>query len=183
MFRKLCLFIALAIGFVGSAATQVSAQIDMNGGNSKVDRRIRSEILTLPYYGVFDVIGYQTDGGTVTLTGYVVRPTTKEAAEDSVKEIDGVTNVVNNIEVLPLSSADDRIRRRTLQALTKGGGTLMYYFLGTNPSIRIIVKDGRIILEGYVDSKADSDLANVRARGVSGTFGVTNNLKVMGDIN
>ncbi len=180
MFRKLFLFMAIAASVSISAETAI-AQIDMFGGNSRTERKVRSEILSLPYYGVFDAIGYQLNGNTVTLTGYVVRPITKSDAENSIEDIDGVSSVVNNIEVLPLSSFDDRIRRRTLQTLTNRGGSLFYSFLGTNPSIRIIVKNGRITLEGYVYSKADSNLANILARGVSGTFGVTNNLQVIGD--
>lgn len=181
MFKKLFLLVALAIGLVGISVDSVFAQLRMNAVDSKIERRIRSEILSLPYYGVFDAIGYQLNGDTVTLTGFVMRPTTKSAAENSVKDIDGVRNVINNIEVLPLSSADDRIRRRTLQTFMNRGGTLMYYFLGTNPSIRIIVNNGRITLEGYVASKADSNLANILARGIPGTFGVTNNLQVIAD--
>lgn len=178
MLKVFCLSIAVITG-VGCLADSAFGQIDMNGGNTRIDRRIRSEILTLPYYGVFDAIGYRRDGNTITLNGFVVRPTTKSAAEDSIEDIDGVSRVVNNIEVLPLSPSDDRIRRRTLQALTGGGGSLMYYFLGTNPSIRIIVDRGRIRLEGYVNNRADSNRANILARGVSGTFGVTNNLQVL----
>lgn len=179
MFKKVVLIAIFSVGLIGIASITVPAQINMNAGNSRIDRRVRSEILSLPYYGVFDAIGYRMNGNTVTLTGYVVRPTTKNAAEDSVRDIDGVTRVVNNIEVLPLSPADDRIRRRTLQALSGRGGSLMYYFLGTNPSIRIIVRNGRVTLEGFVDSRADANLANILARGVPGTFGVTNNLRVI----
>ncbi len=180
MFRNLFIFIAIAIG-VGASVETTVAQMDMYGGNSKIERKVRSEILSLPYYGVFDAIGYQLNGSTVTLNGYVVRTITKSDAENSIEDIDGVSSVVNNIEVLPPSSFDDRIRRRTLQTLTNRGGSLFYSFLGTNPSIRIIVKNGRITLEGFVYNKADSNLANILARGVSGTFGVTNNLQVIGD--
>lgn len=181
MFKKIFLLSVLAIGLVGVSANPVSAQMNMYGGNSKVERKVRSAILSLPYYGVFDAIGYQINGDTVTLNGYVVRPITKSDAENAVKDIDGVSNVVNNIEVLPLSPNDDRIRRRTLQTLMNRGGSLFYYFTGTNPSIRIIVKNGRITLEGYVDSKADSNLANILARSVPGAFGVTNNLKIVNE--
>lgn len=182
MIKKILLPVALMIGLFAIFSDSVSAQqMNMYGGNSQIDRRVRSEILSLPYYGVFDAIGYSSNGGTVTLTGFVTRPTTKSVAENMIEDINGVTRVVNNIEVLPLSPADDRIRRRTLQTLQSRGGSLMYYFLGTNPAIRIIVKNGRIRLEGYVDSQADKNLANILARGVTGTFGVTNNLQVVGE--
>ncbi|MDQ6789011.1 MAG: BON domain-containing protein [Acidobacteriota bacterium] len=182
MYRKLFLLIALAIGLIGISADSVAAQqMNMFGAKSKIERKVRSEILSLPYYGVFDAIGYQISGDTVTLNGYVVRPITKSDAENSIEDIDGVSKVVNNIEVLPLSPNDDRIRRRVLQTLTSRGGSLFYSFMGTNPSIRIIVKNGRVSLEGYVDNRADSNLANILTKGVSGTFGVTNNLQIINE--
>ena len=174
MFKKYLVLAALVTGLFIGFATEIRAQ------NSRLDRQIRKEILTLPYYNVFDAIGYELDNGTVTLNGYVVRPTTKKDAEESIADIDGVRRVVNNIVVLPVSISDDRIRRRVLQTLNNGG-SLYRYFLGTNPSIRIIVNRGRVSLEGYADTKGDANLAYILARGVPGTFGVTNNLKVLKD--
>ncbi len=179
MFGKLLLLSVLVMGLIGVSASSISAQMNMYGGNSKIERKVRHEILSLPYYGVFDAIGYQINGDTVTLNGYVVRPITKSDVESAIKDIDGVGNVVNNIEVLPLSPNDDRIRRRVLQTLTSRSGSLFYYFTGTNPPIRIIVKNGRVTLEGYVDNKADSNLANILTKGVPGTFGVTNDLQII----
>lgn len=173
-------FLILAIAVLGISAINVTAQTD-GFSSLRLERQVRKEILTLPYYGVFDAIGFQVSGNTVTLNGYVVRPTTKKDAEESIKDINGVGQVVNNIEVLPLSPSDDRIRQRTLQTLASRGGSLYRYLLGTNPPIRIIVNRGRIQLEGFVDNKGDYNLANILARGVPGTFGVTNNLKVMSD--
>ena len=146
---------------------------------SRIERLVQKEILSLPYYGVFDAIGYSVNNGTVTLTGYVVRPLTKRDAETALRDIPGITNVVNNIEVLPVSPNDDRIRERTLRTLASQGGSLYRYFLGANPSIRIIVNRGRVSLEGYADSRGDANRAYILARGVPGTFGVTNNLKVL----
>ena len=146
---------------------------------SRLDRLIQREILSLPFYGVFDAIGYTVDNGTVTLTGYVVRPTTSRDAERSIRDVPGVTNVVNRIEVLPLSPNDDRSRQRVLRTLSNQGGSLYRYFLGANPSIRIIVNRGRVSLEGFADSRADANRAYILARTVPGTFGVTNNLRVL----
>jgi hyperosmotically inducible periplasmic protein len=176
MFRKFLLIIALAIGSFGLAGQSVYAQ-----GNGRLERQIRKEILTLPYYNVFDAIGYELSGDTVTLNGYVVRPSTKKDAEESIADINGVGRVVNNIIVLPLSPNDEGIRRRVLSTLVNRGGSLYRYFMGTNPSIRIIVNRGRVNLEGYVSNRGDANLANILTRGVSGTFGVTNNLKVEKD--
>src|ERR1700730_13592533 len=76
---------------------------------TRIAREVRYELVPLPYYGLFDNLAYKVDGGTVTLYGEVTRPTIKSDAERSVKKIEGVQNVVNNIEVLPLSPNDDRI--------------------------------------------------------------------------
>jgi osmotically-inducible protein OsmY len=97
-----------------------------------------------------------------------------------VKGIRGVTDVVNNIEVLPLSSFDDRIRYQVARTLTSGGGSLYRYLQGSNPSIKIIVKNGNVTLEGYVANRGDSNLANILTNGVSGVFSVRNNLIVEG---
>ncbi|MEO8650553.1 MAG: BON domain-containing protein, partial [Acidobacteriota bacterium] len=137
MKRRFGFLIVLAV-LGGFSAIKVSAQ------NSRLDRQVRHEILTLPYYGVFDAIGYELNGSTVTLSGYVVRPTTKRGAEESVEDIEGVSQVINRIEVLPLSPSDDRLRYRLLQTLSGGGGALYRYFMGANPAIRIIVNRGRV---------------------------------------
>ncbi len=143
-----------------------------------IERQVFKGILKLPYYGVFDNIAYKVDGGNVTLYGKVVRPTTKKDAARVVRRIDGVTNVVNNIEVLPLSNFDDSIRARTLQTLASGGGSLYRYFLGANPSVKIIVDRGNVTLEGYVANRGDYNLANILANGVPGVFSVRNNLVI-----
>lgn len=179
MLKKLFLLAVLFAGLFGTT-NLVSAQTNQNSGASRLERQVRKEILTLPYYGVFDAIGYQINGSTVTLTGYVVRPITKSDAKGAIEDIAGVERVVNNIEVLPLSPNDDRIRQQTLRALANRGG-LYRYFLGANPAIRIIVNRGRIQLEGFVDNKGDYNLANITARGIPGAFGVTNNLRVVRD--
>jgi hyperosmotically inducible periplasmic protein len=176
MFRKYIVLAILIAGFVFAFGQNTFAQ-----NEGRLDRQIRKEILTLPYYNVFDAIGYERSGDTVTLNGYVTRPTTKKDAEESIADIDGVRRVVNNIVVLPLSPSDDRLRRRILQTLTSRGGSLYRYFMGTNPSIRIIVNRGRVSLEGFVNNRGDYNLANVLTRGVSGSFGVTNNLKIERD--
>lgn len=175
MLRKYLLLAALAAGLFIGFAPETKAQ-----NTGKLDRQIRKEILALPYYNVFDAIGYELENGVVTLNGYVVRPTTKKDAGESIADLDGVSRVVNNIVVLPPSPSDDRIRQRVLQTLANRGG-LYRYFMGTNPSIRIIVNRGRVSLEGFADTRGDSNLAYVLTRGVSGTFGVTNNLRVLKD--
>ena len=169
--------IAMAAAFV-FAALMISVPAVSAQSGSRMDRKIRREIMTLPYYGVFDVIGYQNDNGVITLSGYVVRPLTKKEAAAAVSDVDGVQRVVNNIEVLPVSPNDDRIRQRMLHQLSNTGG-LYKYFLGANPAIRIIVDRGRVSLEGYVNNRSDANLAYITARSVPGTFGVKNELRVL----
>jgi hyperosmotically inducible protein len=142
-------------------------------------KEVRHELLMLPYYSVFDWLEFEAKpDGTVILKGQVTRPTLKSDAENVVKRIEGVEMVVNQIEVLPLSSNDDRIRRAVYRALFNYGSPLFRYGMGAVPSIHIIVKNGNVTLKGNVSSQADSDIANIRARSVPGIFGVKNELAV-----
>ncbi len=142
-------------------------------------REIRKELVTLPYFGVFDWLeGNVEPDGTVTLRGEVVRPTTKSDAGKRVEKIEGVETVVNKIEVLPLSSFDDQLRQRVFRTLFNQNSPLFRYGQGVNPSIHIIIKNGRCTLKGIVANKGDSDLAYIRARGVEGLFEVKNELRV-----
>ncbi|HUC30090.1 MAG TPA: BON domain-containing protein [Candidatus Acidoferrum sp.] len=143
----------------------------------RITREVRHELLMLPYFGVFDYIAYKVDGYTVTLLGQVVRPTLKSDAENVVKRIEGVEKVDNQIEVLPPSPMDDRLRLKLFNAIYRYA-PLQKYELGVQKPIRIIVKNGRATLEGVVDSEADKNLVGIRANSVSGIFSVTNNLQV-----
>ncbi len=144
----------------------------------RIAKEVRHEILLLPYYGVFDFIAFKVNGYNVTLMGQVTRPTLKSDTGNVVKRIEGVEKVDNQIEVLPPSPMDDGLRLRLFRAIY-GYAPLEKYALGTIKPIRIIVKSGRVILEGVVDNETDKNLANIRANGVSGIFSVTNNLQVV----
>ncbi len=132
----------------------------------------------LPYFGVFDNIAFKVDGYNVTLLGQVVRPSLKSDAENAVKHIEGVEKIDNQIEVLPPSTTDDSLRLALYRAIY-GYPALEKYALGVQKPIRIIVKNGHVTLEGVVDSDADKNMAGLRAKGVPGTFSVTNNLQVV----
>ncbi|HXS01477.1 MAG TPA: BON domain-containing protein [Pyrinomonadaceae bacterium] len=147
--------------------------------NPQLDRKVRHELVTLPYYGVFDNLAYSINGGTVTLYGQVVRASTRSDAAGRVKRIAGVSRVVNNIEVLPLSGIDDGIRARTYRSIARMGG-LYRYLQGTNPSLHIVVDRGHVTLEGVVSGSGDRNLAYIAANRVPGVFSVTNNLRVEG---
>jgi hyperosmotically inducible periplasmic protein len=173
--------IVLASTLLLLTISAVSQQADRNQPSAKsqdrISREVRHELLMLPYFGVFDNIGYRVDGSTVTLIGQVVRPTLKSDAENSVKRIEGVEKIDNQIEVLPPSSMDDGLRLRLFRAIYQFP-SLQKYELGVQKPIRIIVKNGRATLEGVVDTQADKDTAGVRANTVPGLFSVTNNLQV-----
>jgi hyperosmotically inducible periplasmic protein len=144
----------------------------------RITREVRHELLMLPYFGVFDYLAYKVDGSTVMLLGQVVRPSLKSDAENAVKRIEGVEKVDNQVEVLPPSSMDDGLRIRLYREIY-GYPALEKYALGVQKPIRIIVKSGRVTLEGVVDNETDKNLAGLRANSVPGIFSVTNNLQVV----
>lgn len=157
--------------------TAVAQNATSNKSQDRIAREVRHELLLLPYFGVFDYIAYKVEGGIVTLLGQVVRPSLKSDAENVVKRIEGVERVNNQIEVLPPSSQDDALRIALFRAIYQYP-PLQKYELGVQKPIRIIVKSGRVTLEGVVDSEADKNLVGVRANSVPGIFQVTNNLQV-----
>jgi hyperosmotically inducible protein len=112
----------------------------------------------LPYLDVFDNLSYKVDGSTVILQGQVTRPTLKTDAERVVKSIEGVERVDNQIDVLPPSPMDDRLRQQLFRAIYTYP-PLEKYALGVQKPIRIIVKNGRVTLEGVVDNETDKNLA------------------------
>ena len=148
--------------------------------NPQLAKRVRHELVTLPYYGVFDNLAYQIDGDSVTLYGQVVRASTRSDAARRVKRLAGVSRVVNNIKVLPLSRFDDQIRNQTYRSIARMGG-LYRYLQGGNPSLHIVVDRGHVTLEGVVSGSGDRNLAYLAANRVPGVFSVTNNLRVEGE--
>ena len=175
--------ISLTVFQPSAVAQRSDVKVQRSSDNSRETARlvkeIRHELLTLPWYGVFDWLeGNVGPDGQVILRGWVVRPTTKSDAEARVKEIEGVNALKSDIQVLPLSPNDDRIRRALYNTLFNGNSQLFRYALGANPSIHIIVNNGKVMLKGIVSSEADRNYANIKARGVSGVFEVKNELEV-----
>jgi len=166
---------ALAIATL--SATSALAATPSTPTQGRVAKQVRHELVTLPYYGVFDNLAFKVEGSSVTLYGQVVHATTRSDAQARVSRIAGVTRVVNNIEVLPLSSLDNSIRARTYRAIVRTAG-LNRYMMGVNPSLHIVVSRGRVTLEGVVSTNADRQLAFMAANGVSGVFSVKNNLRL-----
>jgi hyperosmotically inducible protein len=145
---------------------------------NRIVREVQHALIMLPYYGAFDNLEFSVNGRTVTLSGQVVNPVTKKDAQNAVKRIEGVENVINNIDVLPPSPSDERIRREVYRSIYSYGPLFKYAGM-TVPPIHIIVKNGRVTLDGVVDSEGDKTLAGTRAQLVPGTFQITNNLRVV----
>lgn len=161
----------------GGMAMAQGQQAIPKRARERLEREIRRELITLPWYGVFDLLQFRLDGYNVTLTGYVTRPTLKSDAENVVRAIEGVESVTNQIEVLPLSPNDDRIRMAVFNAIYRHPA-LNRYALRAVPPIHIIVKNGHVTLEGNVANEGDRNIAGIRANGVRGVFSVTNNLVI-----
>jgi hyperosmotically inducible protein len=147
---------------------------------SHIAKEVRHQLVMLPYFGVFDDLGFNVNGGTVTLSGEVTQPVLKSDAGNVVKRVEGVTNVVNNIEVLPLSPNDDQIRRGTYRAIYGDPALSTRYGFQALPSIHIIVSSGHVRLEGVVANEGDKNIAGIRANSVPGAFSVENDLRVEG---
>lgn len=171
MIRTLYALNVLALG------STILAQTPSQKSEDRIMKEVRHELVTLPYYGVFDNLAFRVDGSKVTLLGEVTRPTLKSDSESAVKRIEGVETVDNQIEVLPLSPSDDRIRLATYRAIYSKS-QLQRYQLSAVPPIHILVKNGNITLEGVVASEGDKNVAGIAAKGVRGAFGVNNNLRV-----
>jgi hyperosmotically inducible protein len=187
--------------FTSLLARQEATNLDgKQQATLKLAREVRKQIVTVPQYGVFDSIHFALKGNTVILRGQASRPILKSAVENAVKRIEGVESVENQIQVLPLSPNDDRIRAAvyasiyrysTLQRYTsnrggpRGGRSVARAAGGiTNDppigyhAIHIIVRNGNVTLTGVVDSDADLAMAEMRANSVPGVFSVDNDLQV-----
>lgn len=167
----------IAILTVCLAAANAQSSAPSQRAQERIVREVRHELVMLPQYSIFDNLAYKVDGNTVTLMGQVRNPVLKDSAEKVVKDIEGVEKVDNQIEVLPPSPNDDRIRRAVARAIFNDP-TLFRYSMGAVPPIHIIVRGGHVTLEGVVDNQTDKNVAGIRANGVPGAFSVTNNLRV-----
>jgi hyperosmotically inducible protein len=147
---------------------------------TRTENQVRKELVTLPYYSLFDNLTFKVDGSKVTLMGEVTRPTLKTSAERVVEDIEGVNEVDNQIRVLPLSPNDDRIRVDVYRAIYYNP-MFNRYAIQAVPPIHIIVDNGDVTLEGVVNSESEKNVAGIRANGVAGAFSVTNNLRVERD--
>src|SRR5258708_14952314 len=169
------------IGFAQNSGGSSNGNAQVGMGSQRLQDRISLEVfhelVMPPQLTIFDNLQYKVDGSKVTLMGQVQDAILKDSAEKVVKKIEGVESVDNQIEILPPSPNDDRIRRQVARAIFNDDG-LFRYSMGSVPPIHIIVKGGHVSLEGVVNNQADKDRAGLRANGVPGVFEVKNNLKV-----
>jgi hyperosmotically inducible protein len=176
---KLLLALLLALGLTGVANARGLAKTPPARGTAAhetwLTAQVRHRLLMLPFYSVFDNLEYQVNGETVTLVGQVARASLKNDAASAVKNIEGVTSVQNQIEILPLSPNDDLIRRAEFRAIYSRA-PLQRYALGAVPPIHIIVKNGNVTLEGAVANEFDKNIAVIAAKGVPSVFSVTDKL-------
>ena len=167
----------MTMAAVIAAPLTFAATTEANREATELAKKVRHELVMLPFYGVFDNMTFRIEDGVVTLSGQVTRPTLKSSAGNVVRKIEGVRAVRNEMEVLPLSPFDNGIRLRALRAIYRQPA-LQRYGWGVIPGIHIIVKNGELTLEGVVANQTDSNIANIVANGVFGAFKVVNNLKV-----
>ena len=168
----------------------------------RMAKEVRKQIIKQPQYGVFDNIHFAIQGDTVILRGQASRPTLKSGIENTVKRVEGVKNVTNDIEVLPLSPNDDNLRATVYRSIysypplqkytgNRGGMNRMPSVaraaggITNDPpigyhAIHIIVNKGNVTLIGVVDSDSDLAMAGMRANTVAGVFSVDNQLEVAG---
>ena len=172
--------VALAIGCSSAMLAQQSGTSSSSADQKLHDRIVREvhhQLVMIPQLTIFDNLAYKVDGDNVTLLGQVVNPVIKNDADSSVKGIEGVGNVTNQIEILPPSPNDNRIRRQVARAIFNDN-SLFRYSMGAVPPIHIVVKSGHVTLEGVVNNQSDKNVAGIKANGVPGVFSVTNNLQV-----
>ena len=177
------ILLALFLGTLGSTASfaETPPMVDNHPkaahSQAWLNKKVYGRLVTIPWFGVFDNLAYKIQGTKVTLSGQVVFPLTRSTVKDSVKGLTGVTKIVNDVKQLSFDPFDNQIRRAEYRAIF-GSEPLFRYSLGVDPNIHIIVNHSRVTLVGVVASKADRELAGMRARLVPNVFAVKNDLTV-----
>jgi osmotically-inducible protein OsmY len=173
----------------------------------RIVKEVQKKLAGLTNYSVFDWLTFGVHGKTIVLKGYASRPILKSDAANALKGIPGIDSVDNQIEVLPLSPNDDRIRAAVYnrvytqpslrkynanqgslaQAMGPGGRrfAMMAGGITNDPpigfhAIHIIVKNGNVTLYGVVNNSGDAAIAGMQANSAPGAFSVDNDLIVQG---
>jgi hyperosmotically inducible protein len=141
-------------------------------------KEVRHEILLYPHYTIFDNITFRVNQGKVELMGAVTEPYKKSDLGKTVEQLPGVSGVRNELEVLPLSNMDNRLRLEIARAIYRDPSLSTLGFQAL-PPIHIIVDNGHVTLEGVVNTELEKQVAGMRASSTGLSFGsVTNNLQV-----
>jgi hyperosmotically inducible protein len=163
-----------------SAAMLLASSVSMGaipqGSSAQIADQVRKEIVTLPFYSIFDNVEFELTDGVLELKGEVYRPVMKRQIEKVAQRVAGVDSVVNNIEILPLSPYDDRIRIALARQLFRNQ-VFTRHSIQAVPPVHIVVKNGNVTLEGVVNSELEKNVAFHVANGIHGVFSVTNNLR------
>jgi len=174
--------VLLAASAIAKSPDHNDAFVNGPENESQIAKQVRHNLLMLPYYSIFDDLAFQVNGSVVTLNGACPPEPPwdiKKDAEDAAKKVPGVTQVINNIKVLPLSPMDWQIRRAEARAIYGSDDIGMRYGYQALPAIHIIVENGHVTLEGVVDNQFDDTLIRTRANQVPYVFSVTDNLTVL----
>lgn len=164
--------------FAGAAMAADKTKPNLPRTDADITQSVRHELLSYPYYGIFDDLSFQVQNGQVTLLGEVTQPIKKSDVHNIIARVPGVESVNDNIQVLPLSNNDNLLRRQIAASIYRFP-SLSRYGMGTHPSIHIIVDNGHVTLTGVVDSQADRNTAAIRASAAGLSFGpIVNNLQV-----
>jgi hyperosmotically inducible protein len=176
--RSLICSFVLILACAGPLLRAQTQKRDLNPVHARLAQDVRHKLLMLPNHNLFDNLEFEITGvDTVVLLGQVTRPSLKSDAESALLSMEGVGKIIDKIEVLPLSPADDRIRLAAYHAIFSKPGLERYGIRAVAP-IHIIVKDGEITLVGTVANEGDKYLAGIAAKEVPGAYRVVNNLKI-----
>ena len=171
--------LAFFLSTLGSSAAfaRSAPKVGQQQYETRLNKKVYDRLVTVPWFGVFDNLAYKIHGTKVTLSGQVLFPVTRSSVKDAVKGLTGVTKIVDHVKQLPFTPFDNQIRWAEYRSIF-GYEPLFRYSLGVNPNIHIIVNNSRVTLVGVVDSKADKELAGMRAKLVPYVFSVKNDLVV-----
>ena len=179
--RTKTLMFALPVITVIFSVIYVSPSWAANQSNYDLFKRVQEHVLRYSFFTVFDDVSAEIEkNGHVILTGHVLGDHKKEDIAKRVKSVDGVTNLINNIQVLPASQLDDHLRYQVARVIYSNPN-FWHYFSRNNPSIHIVVKRGHVTLTGVVDTEVDRTLAGSLATQFD-AFSVTNNLRLRSEV-
>jgi hyperosmotically inducible periplasmic protein len=168
----------LALGALMASGLALAADTTGTLDNGQIGQKVIHEIRMYPKYSIFDNVKIRVDNGNVELLGQVSQPYKKSDLQRLAAHVPGVNSVVNDLEVLPLSPFDSRLRLQVARAVYRDP-VLSRYGLQSVPPIHIIVDNGHVTLEGVVSTDMEKNVAGIRANGAGLSFGqVVNNLQV-----